>query len=131
MSSTCPCGSGMNYKSCCEPLHLGKKNASTAEQLMRSRYCAFAKVQVDYLIDTHHKSTRNTVSKASILDWAKTTQWTNLEIVSTQKGLENDLTGVVEFRAFYLYKGKKEIHHEISNFIKEENKWYYVDGEFE
>ena len=37
----CPCGLGDNYDSCCGRLHKGEP-ARTAEQLMRSRYSAFA-----------------------------------------------------------------------------------------
>ena len=55
-SEPCPCLSGMSYESCCEPLHREKQRAATAEQLMRSRYSAFALAEVDYLIATHPDS---------------------------------------------------------------------------
>ena len=48
----CPCGGGL-YGRCCGPLHRGEQRALTAEQLMRSRYSAFARGEVDYLIATH------------------------------------------------------------------------------
>ncbi|EEG87692.1 hypothetical protein PROPEN_00103 [Proteus penneri ATCC 35198] len=50
MSSLCPCNSQLFYSDCCEPYHLGQKNAPTAEALMRSRYSAFVKHNDDYLI---------------------------------------------------------------------------------
>ena len=46
---SCPCGSGNDYKSCCEPIIQGKKAAETAEQLMRARYTAHVKVDVDFI----------------------------------------------------------------------------------
>ena len=49
----CSCLSGMSYETCCEPLHRRKQLANTAEQLMRSRYSAFALAEVDYLMATH------------------------------------------------------------------------------
>lgn len=131
MAELCPCGSGSTYKTCCKPLHLGLLKAKTAEQLMRSRYTAFAFAQAEYLVNTHHVSTRKSVSKSSILDWAKSTKWTKLEIVSTKNGLETDLAGVVEFKAYYFCQGKAEIHHETSNFIKDNETWFYVDGSFD
>ena len=48
----CPCGGGQ-YESCCAPLHRGEQRVSTAEQLMRSRYAAFAKGELEYLLTTH------------------------------------------------------------------------------
>ena len=50
--SPCPCGGGA-YRSCCGPLHRGDQRAKTAEQLMRSRYSAFARGEIDYLLATH------------------------------------------------------------------------------
>ena len=47
----CPCGQG-NYAECCQPLHLGQAKAQTAAQLMRSRYSAFAKHEIDYIVKT-------------------------------------------------------------------------------
>ena len=43
----CPCGRGL-YVECCQPLHLEQQYAQNAEQLMRSRYSAFALQQVDW-----------------------------------------------------------------------------------
>ena len=50
-SGPCPCGGG-EYSRCCGPLHRQERRAETAEQLMRSRYSAFAKGEVDYLLHT-------------------------------------------------------------------------------
>ena len=37
--------------------------------------------------------------------------------------------GIVEFKASFIDKnGKLQIHHERSNFLKEEENWFYVDG---
>lgn len=38
----CPCGLGRPYGRCCGRLHRGAASAGTAEELMRSRYAAFA-----------------------------------------------------------------------------------------
>ena len=47
----CPCGSELSYAECCEPVIKGEKAAETAEQLMRSRYSAYVKTEIDYLLD--------------------------------------------------------------------------------
>ena len=54
----CPCGTGLPYDECCGPLHAGATPAATAEQLMRSRYSAFAVGDAAYLLATWHPSTR-------------------------------------------------------------------------
>ena len=51
MQNPCPCG-GFLYSSCCAPLHRGECQAATAEQLMRSRYSAYALGEVEYLLQT-------------------------------------------------------------------------------
>ena len=50
----CPCGSDFPYTDCCGPLIRGTGFADTAEDLMRSRYTAFAKQNWEYLVLTSH-----------------------------------------------------------------------------
>src|SRR5687768_5433704 len=52
----CPCGSGLPLGDCCGRLHDGTVTAATAEQLMRSRYSAFALGEPGYLLATWHPS---------------------------------------------------------------------------
>lgn len=66
--------------------------------------------------------------RQKILAWAKSLDWTGLTIVSTQDGLENDETGVVEFKANYIEHGTPSMIHEKSLFKKEKGRWTYVSG---
>lgn len=50
----CPCDSGRPYEACCGPYHRGEREAPDAEALMRSRYAAFARGDVEYLLRTLH-----------------------------------------------------------------------------
>lgn len=56
--------------------------------------------------------------------------WQGLEIVKTEKGKDKFTTGVVEFKAKYLdQKGNTHIHHEVSEFIKnDKGAWLYDKG---
>ena len=120
----CPCCSGKNYENCCEPYHLGTKLPQTPEQLMRSRYTAFALVLTNYLVETTHSSTQKDNDFSDIEDWAKSNKWLKLEIVFTK---ENK----VRFRAFYQDRNNEIYEHdELSTFTQENGKWFYVDGEF-
>ena len=120
----CPCCSGKEYKNCCEPFHLNKELPKTPEELMRSRYAAFAMVLPEYLVDTTHSSTQKDNDFSDIEDWAKSNKWLKLEIVFAKDNK-------VRFRAFYQDKNNEIYEHdELSTFAQENGKWFYVDGEF-
>ena len=57
-TALCPCGSDEPFGRCCLPLHLGERQAETAEQLMRARYSAYAVDNLDYVWRTWHPRTR-------------------------------------------------------------------------
>lgn len=125
----CPCGSNLQYVNCCEPILKKKRPAETSLELMRSRYVAFTLANVDYLMDSHHSSTRPLKDKKAIGKWTKSVKWMGLIIVNTSKGQNNDLEGYVEFRALYLEDGIPQQIHENSYFKKENGAWYYVSGD--
>jgi len=124
----CYCNSKRTYSECCEPIILGKQYAQTAEQLMRSRYSAYVVGNINYLMSSHHPSTRPIKERKSILKWTKSLSWVSLEIVSKQNGQQHDNEGNVEFKALYMENGKLECIHENSYFVKEKNKWHYKSG---
>lgn len=124
---TCPCGSGDAYVKCCKPYHDGNPTPS-AEALMRARYTAYCVRNENYLNHTWHAGSRPRRIHLSDND---TVQWLKLEIIRNTQGGANDKLGIVEFKAFYGLDGKTGYLHEISNFVKEENQWYYFDGEIE
>jgi len=128
MINSCPCKSSLLYSVCCQRFIEGKEIAPTAEKLMRSRYTAFTQANADYLMNTHHSSTRPLKEKKQIKKWAASVQWLGLQILRTQAGLETVTEGMVEFKAIYQESGKLSYIHEVSEFIKEEGKWYYVKG---
>lgn len=128
MNINCPCGSGNSYETCCEPIINGKKNALTAEALMRSRYVAFTLANVEYLMLSHHSSTRPNKERKSIAKWAKSVKWIGLTILNSQDGQSVDTTGSVEFKALFLEDGALSQIYEKSLFQRENEKWVYVSG---
>lgn len=128
---TCPCGSNKPFSFCCEPAIEGHRPAKTAEALMRSRYTAFALGAVDYLINTTAEEHRNPDDVPILEEQVKATTWIGLRILDTVAGTPNDETGVVEFSARFESDEQNGELHERSNFRKENNHWYYVDGEVE
>lgn len=124
----CPCGSGLAYADCCEPIIKGKRKAETAEALMRSRYSAYVKVETDYIFETTHPKHRKGYDHAGTKEWAENAEWQGLEVISTRNGGPEDATGEVEFIARFLEKGEEKVHHERGMFKKEESRWYFTDG---
>ncbi len=48
---------------------------------MRSRYSAYARGEVDYLVDTHAPETRAPTLRADVASWAASARFTRLEVV--------------------------------------------------
>ncbi|SDY96141.1 SEC-C motif-containing protein [Amycolatopsis xylanica] len=115
----CPCGYGLPYDECCGRLHDGRATASTAEQLMRSRFSAFAVGDTAYLRKTWLKP-------PSPLELDPGQRWTRLEILGTTGGGPFHTEGTVEFRAHYIADGVKDSMHENSAFSRVDGQWVYV-----
>lgn len=128
VTSPCPCGSGANLQDCCGRYVLGQAHAPTAEALMRSRYTAFALGQVDYLIATHHPTQRHPNERQQLIQSIENTTWLGLRVLKTQQGQAEDRQGQVEFIAYYQDPKPGQIH-ERSRFVKQRDRWFYVDGD--
>lgn len=122
-TSKCPCGSNKTYNDCCKALHQGLREASTAEELMRSRYTAYVKKLKDYLVGTWHSSQQAGIES---LSFDSNLRWLGLQVTATKAGLENDSEGEVEFIASYRYHNQSAELKEHSRFIKEDGRWYYA-----
>ena len=127
----CPCGSGQHYAVCCAPLHQGLVMADTAEQLMRSRYSAFARGEVDYLIKTHLDRENSPARQRRDLRLnCRQTRWVELRIQAVQGGGSGDLTGSVCFEADFKEAGQRRTLKETSLFERHdrlpEGAWLYV-----
>ena len=123
--SLCPCQSGLDYSRCCGPFHAGTP-APDAQSLMRSRYCAYVRGDEAYLLATWHPDTR----PASLdLREDTTTRWLGLDV---KRHIADDADHArVEFVARYRSGGAPAVRlHELSRFVREDGRWYYVDGEF-
>jgi len=122
--SDCPCGSGRTLDQCCGPLLAGAA-ADTPEALMRSRYTAFARRDVDYLESTLAPEAKEDFNRADAETWAKEAAWQGLEVRgATTEGDQ----GTVEFVARYRTRGQPFAHHELASFRKAAGRWLYVDG---
>ncbi len=118
----CPCGSGVADEACCGRWHTGAP-APTAEALMRSRYSAYVMQLVPYLLATWHASTR-----PATIEFEPNTKWLGLTVKSFRETAPD--RAEVEFVARYKVGGGSAVRlHERSRFVREEGRWFYVDGD--
>lgn len=124
--AACPCGrldarrKPLAYAQCCALWHQGQA-APDAEALMRSRYSAFVRGLAPYLQATWHASTR---PAELVLDPA--VRWLGLEV---RRHVVMDATHAdVEFVARSRQDGRGQRLHELSHFVQEDGRWWYVDG---
>jgi SEC-C motif-containing protein len=117
LQQPCPCGSGTPYDACCGRLHRGAAQAGTAEELMRSRYAAYAVGDTSYVFRTWHPRTR-----PDDLSPDPGLTWTGLTIVGSGEDW-------VEFVASFERNGRRGEMHERSRFGRRGGRWVYVDGE--
>lgn len=146
MTQPCPCGSKLPFSSCCSRYlgHFDDTPAPDAEALMRSRYCAFVLLDRDYLLATWHESRR-----PADLELDAGAKWLGLE-VRKHKPID-DSHAEVEFVARYRVAGPSPLRpfdrlrasgtqgernsgraariHERSRFVRENGRWYYLDGD--
>lgn len=128
IDSPCPCGSTLPYAQCCQLLHQGRSAAPTAEALMRSRYAAYVKGEIDYLVTTTLPAMRTTTLWVNYQSTHQSIRWIGLEVLKVQQGGAQDKVGKVEFRANYVQDGEHASHHELSRFRRHRGAWCYVDG---
>ncbi len=122
--AACPCGGGASLAACCGRYldHFDSTPAPDAERLMRSRYTAFVLGRADYLLATWHASRR-----PGSLDPDEGAKWLGLEVRSHRATAED--RAEVEFVARWRVDGRAVRLHERSRFVREQGRWYYVDGD--
>nr|HEX4316056.1 YchJ family protein [Kofleriaceae bacterium] len=127
-ATECPCGSGAAEATCCGPIVDGSAPAPTALALMRSRYTAYVRGAIDYVMASHDASTRARMDRAAAAKWSRDTAWAGLDIVAVERGGDGDDDGVVEFVARGATLGKPFALHERSRFRRVDGRWFYLDG---
>ena len=123
----CPCGSSRAYADCCGPYIEGTA-APDAERLMRSRYCAYTLEREDYLLATWHPSTRP--GRLGLADQASG-EWLGLDVRRYQPDPLDPDRAVVEFVARHKRGGQAHRLHETSRFMREDGRWFYLDGDLQ
>ena len=131
----CFCCSSKPFQACCEPFIKGDKTPVTAEQLMRSRFSAYATAQYSYILDTYTKEKQQGLSVDDLAQSAQDAKWFALQVhdAQSEESAEPNTSATlhsdtVEFTAFYFEDKKMYQLHETSNFRVENGAWRYHDG---
>lgn len=95
---------------------------------MRSRYTAYYQGNTDYLIATHHPTQRYPGQRSALGQTMTNTRWLGLQVLASEAGQSTDRRGVVEFVAYYEDPKPGQVH-ERSRFVRQNDRWFYVDGD--
>ena len=131
----CPCGGG-TYNRCCGPLINGEQLAATAQQLMRSRFSAFALAArdpqaIEHLLRTHPEAGQTAAARRkALMESCRTIQWLNLKVLDFQNGGQLDQHGTVTFEARWRDRDRREgVLKKCSRFGRDESgEWLYLEA---
>jgi SEC-C motif domain protein len=130
-TAACPCGGlGADRRPLAFPACCGRylddfpnTTAPDAESLMRSRYTAFVCERADYLLATWHVSRR-----PGRIEFEPAMKWLGLAVTSHRQADAGHAE--VEFIARQKPAAARAVRlHERSRFVREDGRWYYVDGD--
>jgi SEC-C motif domain protein len=127
MTKSCPCHSGRRFTECCGPILKGARKAATPEELMRSRYAAFALGEVDYLAKTLCAEHPDKTEDAATAYRQSREGLRYLDLCIMHASMEGDV-GEVLFYARIFERGVDRSFVELSGFVREDGEWKYASG---
>lgn len=120
----CYCGTQKQYEECCAPFINFKQDCKTPEQLMRSRYSAFATGSTEYLLFTSSNTLKKQLTAEDLQRTIDAFSFIKLSVLQAQED-------TVEFCAHLLTGNEHHQLKEKSKFIKEQGLWKYDSGVLE
>lgn len=118
----CPCGTTRPYAACCGRFIDEEALPETAEELMRSRFSAYARGRDDYIVATEPGA-----DPEAVRQWINQVRFVALRVLSAQGG-SDDEEGTVVFEADLDSHGRLHTHRETSRFVRREGRWLFVQG---
>jgi SEC-C motif-containing protein len=97
--------------------------------MMRSRYTAYSRAEIEYLYETSAAPVRRTFSRTDAATWAKVATFTGLEVHGVEAGAADDDVGMVDFTATWTELGTTKLLRERSRFVREAGAWRYSGGD--
>ncbi len=128
--SHCPCQSGKTFADCCGLYLQQEQWPPSPLALMRSRYTAFVRGDIDYIQSTQAGPASAGFDAVSARQDSGLVTWVGLEIIDAPIVVVEANKGVVEFIASYHDGNSLQRLHERSEFHFINGRWFYVDGTF-
>jgi SEC-C motif domain protein len=137
---TCNCGSPLIYTDCCSKLIDANQLPSTAEQLMRSRFTAYARGNWKYILETTHPDelASSPTYAEDVVATADKVSYQTLKVLTTEDGStpnEAFVTFKVGFKVRKQLGQRSQGFHmqsmtEHSRFLKDEvtGRWLYREA---
>lgn len=122
----CPCGSGLLFCNCCQPILSGRSEARSAEKLARARHTAHATDNAQFLMSIQEPATRDTV------DWDKyqadldTMKWLRFDILNC--AIKEDMATITS-SVTCKKQGSVYRYQEEGRYTREKGQWYFSEGE--
>ncbi|CCG41150.1 YchJ family protein [Magnetospirillum molischianum] len=124
----CPCGSGLAFDDCCWPVIDGTRPALTVETLMRARYSAFIRSDLDFLDRTLAPEKRAAFDRDEVGHSAGEAAAVGIEVLAVEGGGAGDESGTLDYLARFKMRGEPHLHHERATFRRDDGAWVYVEG---
>ena len=126
--SHCPCQSGNSFGECCGPVINDQGLAKTPEGLMRARYTAYVRGEINFISNSHHPDKREELNEDEAKSWSEDSNWLGLKVLDSS---ENGDEGEVLFECTYEIDNENHVHRERSSFKRLNGLWYFFDGKLE
>lgn len=123
----CSCGSDQLFMTCCHHVWQQGGSLSSAEQVMRARYSAYVRGNIDFLVATTLAVQQAKLDLVQIKQWSEQTEWLGLQVISHTVSPHSARHAWVEFRVACRENGQQYIHHERSAFVRDETSWRFID----
>lgn len=121
----CPCGRDQPYANCCARLHCGEA-ATDAEQLMRSRYCAYCLGLIEYLVATTLPAQQAGLDLPAMTQWSRESTWLGLQVNEVARRGSDQAQ--ISFTASWSDPdGRSHQHRECSDFVRKQGRWYFIN----
>lgn len=130
----CPCGSSKKYKACCGQAHAGIAYPTNPEQMIRSRYTAYAIGNVEYLYKTTHPTNEAVAGKSpeaykqETLAYCQKVDFTGLTVLESSPADEQGISRGVLTAKFKVTGQPEDAFTERSEFVELDGRLVYLRG---
>ncbi len=99
----------------------------TPKELLKARYQAFVKGDVDFIVESCHPQIRAKQDQKSIEAWSRNADWKGLAIEHEEADEDR---AFIDFTVRFVESGENVEHKEKAEFRKKDDRWYYFDSKF-